>query len=414
MTQDKNTKLMLAAGSKNGAYDPESPDQWRWVLRHGEAQEQAMAWVKSKTTAYRHDAPFCVDEHGKALYIPHMAVELGWEEQTARNYLGQLAKQGRVKFGKGRIWYCADIPQAYQPRAKSRESTAETAEDEGRTEGDESNSIHGYLPPYAADFIETLSGTKKATALAKWKACLTWRREFFANLMASGRDIADRVEDTTLQEIGVPKKRLPKRREPTGGAIQIKLFEEPDFVQSCITEFVQLGDSTEYKPKNEFVDARASSKTAAAAALEAAPSSQPSSSAPPLYKEAPPNGRTVTPPPIVKPSVRRGDWSDKQYRTARLQEYLVGHFAQATPPDDVVLSPLADLVVNQSLLTQFEEASKDFIPKKGWKGFIPIARAVVDHHGDYNKAKTRTAGAGGEAEESPMDRMKRIRGKSNG
>jgi hypothetical protein len=54
------------------------------------------------------------------------------------------------------------------------------------------------------------------------------------------RSITERVEDTTYREIGVPKKRLPKRRRPECKWVQLKLVEEPSFVQSIsVDDFVQ-------------------------------------------------------------------------------------------------------------------------------------------------------------------------------
>ena len=214
MRRDKNKELMLASGSKKGDYDPEAPDQWKWLLRHGESPtEVAMAWIKSKTTAFRHDSPFCVDEHGKPLYIAHMAADLGWEEQTARNILTKLEAQGRARFNGSahaakakRIWYCADIPQAHQERGTL----------EGEEKENENNSVQSYLPTYLTDFIEKLPPEKQTEARAKWATCLNWRREFFADGMAVLRSIADRVEDTTLLEIGVPKKRVKRHHEKHG------------------------------------------------------------------------------------------------------------------------------------------------------------------------------------------------------
>ncbi|MGH9664253.1 MAG: hypothetical protein ACRD9L_07510, partial [Bryobacteraceae bacterium] len=63
---DRNTKLMLAMGSRNGSFDPEPPDQWLYQLKHARGEEQALAWIKSKTVAHRHHSPYCVDEHGTA------------------------------------------------------------------------------------------------------------------------------------------------------------------------------------------------------------------------------------------------------------------------------------------------------------------------------------------------------------
>jgi hypothetical protein len=331
---DKNKDLMLAAGSKKGDYDPESPDQWKWLLRHGEAPtEVMMAWIKSKTIAFRHDSPFCVDEHDNALYIQHAAADLGWEDQTVRNVIGTLEKQGRARLEKKRIWYCAYIPQAHEP-----------ASGEGRKESEQTNSVQSYKPSYLAEFIEKLSPEKQRIANAKWDACLTWRREFFADGMATLRIIADRVEDTTLLEIGIPKKRLPERKRPGKQAtesekpekqkwVQVKLFAEPNFVQSCVAEFVQTAnqsvqtaDPTSYQPKTDFVDARASSSTAAATATREAHAPPSASSPAPAFID---KSSSPPPPPLLAPSKpgKKAEEEDSKslYRIFKA-EYPAGHF----------------------------------------------------------------------------------------
>ena len=214
MKPDKNKELMLQCGSEKGAYDIEAPGQWKWVLQNGESVERAMAWVKSKTTAFHHESPFCVDEHGKPVYIDQMAAELGWKKQTAVNVLEQLQKQGRIRFEKGRIWYRADVPEV------------------GRREGEQNNCVHSCCPTYVVDFIKKLAPEKRTSALLKLEACSAWRRQFIADGMGSLRSIADRIEDTTLLSIGLPKKRLPERREPKTNGLRLELLEQPDFVQN--------------------------------------------------------------------------------------------------------------------------------------------------------------------------------------
>lgn len=257
MKTDKNKELMLACGSKTGRYDIEAPDQWRWILMNSpDLIERTMAWVKSKTTAYLHESPHCVDEHGKALYIPHLAADLECKEQTARNALGTLQSQGRIKFEKKRIWYCADIPQA---RAE-----IENSENTGRTKGEKKLPVQSYFFPYIVDFIKELPEKKRQVAETKLNRYIDWRREFLADGMASLRVIADKVEDTTLLEIGVPKKRLTKRRPEESKWVQLELLQEPDFVQSY--EF------SLHKPEKEFVDARAFRTAATSATTGDTPS----------------------------------------------------------------------------------------------------------------------------------------------
>jgi hypothetical protein len=242
---DKNKELMLAAGSKTGAYDIEAPDQWRWVMNHSaDPQERGMAWVKSKTTAYLHESPFCVDEHGKPLYIEHMAVDLGWKPRTARNVLTELQSQGRIKYGKNRIWYCADIPQATQLNPNKR-----------RKQGEEKYSIEGNYWTYVNDFIKELPEERRKPAEARLKACIKFRRHFLSDAMAAARSIVDQLEDTTLEEIGIPKKRLPKRRQVESRWLKLNLVAEPEFVHSQprqeFEQTVEESIQTRYKPEIE-------------------------------------------------------------------------------------------------------------------------------------------------------------------
>ena len=212
-----NKELMILAGSAKGEYDPEAPGQWRWVLRHGETTERAMAWVKSKTTAYRHESPFCIDEQGNPLDHTHLAADMGWKPRTARNVLAKLNGQGRIRLEEGkrsnRIWYRADVP-------------------EGRTKGDKKDSVQSHLAGYLADFIESLPEEQRAAATLKVTACSQWKRDLIADGMAALRSIADQVEDTTLQELGIPKKRLPKRRDPETKWVQLSLLAQPGFLST--------------------------------------------------------------------------------------------------------------------------------------------------------------------------------------
>lgn len=292
MKTDKNKELMMACGSPNGAYDVEAPDQWLVVLLHSkDPHEKAMAWVKSKTTAFNHESPFCVDEHGKPLYIEHMAVDLGWEKQTARNVLGELEFQGRVRMEGKRIWYCANIPLARIVPAKGGQlddeepTEKESGKKQGRRKSGKSNSVQSYGITYVVDFIKKLSEEKAKVATHKIEAFSAWKREFMADGEAALRVIADRVEDTTLLEIGVPKKRLEKRREPKVKWVQLSLLAEPNFVQSCITDFVQ-SDSTPYKPGSNSVQGDVSFMGSAPTATTTTPSAVVSSST--LIKEGKP------------------------------------------------------------------------------------------------------------------------------
>ena len=230
MKPDKNKELMLACGSKTGAYDCEAPDQWRWVMVHAESPlERAMAWVKSKTTAYKHESPFCVDDQKRPLRFRHLAADMGWADHTAENVLCELQAQGRLKLKAKRIWYCASVPQAYE----EPEEQLEPELPDGRIKGERISFVRRMFGSYVADFIASKPEEKQLqdlTALESWQ---NRKREIFADVMAAARMKTDPIEDTILvKQIGISKKRLPKRRPVEVRWVQLELLEKPDPVQS--------------------------------------------------------------------------------------------------------------------------------------------------------------------------------------
>lgn len=235
--KDRNSELMRLMGSKTGSYDPEPPDQWRYVLEHGEPEERFLAWVKSKTT-HMSRSPFCVSDQGKPLYLEHAAVDLGWKIQTARNVASRLEKQGRIRLEKGkRIWNRADVP------------TVSPATDDATN-----NLVQGYWSPYVVEAIKRL----KPADREKWESdeaeFFAWRNELLAEGMATMRSMVERVEDSMVRDLGVEKKRLPKRRAAETRHVQLSLLSVPGFVQSYDTnplaEFVQTPETSLHEAKN--------------------------------------------------------------------------------------------------------------------------------------------------------------------
>lgn len=226
---DRNSKLMIAMGSKTGKWDPHPPDQRAARMNHADSQvERAVAWTESFTTT--RNSPFAVNEHGRPLYVEDMARDLGWELQTARNILSEACRTGRLRTdetGNGgssrrhRIWYCAFVPGAY----------------DRRKEGEENNFVQSCQPSYLVDFIENLPEHRRAAFLARYEAFSSWSKSFFSEAVAAARGVIERYEDTILAAEGVEKKRLPKRREAGNGnghsQLKLELLAEPDFVQSC-------------------------------------------------------------------------------------------------------------------------------------------------------------------------------------
>lgn len=258
MKPDKNKQLMLAAGSKSGQYDIEAPDQWKWVLQNCKDQtEKGMAWVKSKTTAYLHESPFCVDDAGNELEAQHMAAECGWTIGNAKNVLTELNRQGRIRIEKGkRIWYCADIPDA-KPAEK------------GRTKGKTKSCVQMIWTTYQLDSIRNLSEDRQKQLNAKYTACLDWEKHLLADAIAAARNLTEQRKHTILQEYGVPKRRdEKKKRKPESLQLEIKLLSEPTFVHTPEPMSVQTSEKAAYEPKNRSVQSGPSFMSSAATTTE--------------------------------------------------------------------------------------------------------------------------------------------------
>ena len=265
--QDPNSALMRAMGG-NGSYDPEPPDQWRWALRHGWANERALAWIKSKTIAYGHGSPFATGDDGQPLSLESMAAELGWKPQTARNVLNQLCTEGRARYEKGRIWLSASVPDI----------------DSRRTEGEDFNSVQSCLPSYLIEIIQKLPEDKRAELEKRYSAFADWQRQLIAETMASARAIADQFEDSILLDFGVKRDRIAKRRPEEPSFIQLELRMQPNFVQSwdCANSKEAL-----YKPQNGSVQTRPPY-------IQTRPSSIPLHSSSSKEESAPVQGLTTT------------------------------------------------------------------------------------------------------------------------
>lgn len=250
MKPDKNKQLMLDAGSTTGAYDIEAPDQWNWVMRHAtDPLERAMAWVKSNTTAFRHESPFCVNDQKLPLSYRHLAADMEWADQTAKNILGELQKQGRVKLKAKRIWYCANVPRAYEKSAIETEQSEGEEPQKGRTIGERKYRVQSTFGAYVADSIGKLPEEKLLECLDEHEAWLPRKRRFFADLMAAGRIETDRHEDNMLLRWGIPKKRLPKRRPAEIKSVKLQMLLDLSSVQSTESPCTNSPD--------DFVDARA-------------------------------------------------------------------------------------------------------------------------------------------------------------
>lgn len=237
---DRNTQLMKEMGSKTGRYDPEPPAQWQWQLENGTPAERLLAWVKSKTTAFGHHSAFCVDEKGNALYLEHAAADLGWSLHTTQNIASQLNAQDRIRLNKNskRIYFRAEI----KPEKPMTE--------DGRNLGEIPILYNGNCPTYVIDFIQSLPPEKKEVFVREYDSFVKWQDGVLADAVAAARAVIAKVEDTMLERHGIDKKRLPERRKPKAGGVQLELLEYPDFVQSNGYGDSYTGKGRSVQPEN--------------------------------------------------------------------------------------------------------------------------------------------------------------------
>jgi hypothetical protein len=230
---DRNTQLMKAMGSKSGRYDPEPPDQWRWYLKHGTLDDRFMACMKAHTIALGHGSPYATDEHGNSIYIEHFAIELGWSLITTREVVYRLHEQGRIRLERKakKIWLCAEV---------APQKPAENG-DHGRTEGERFIAVQTETvrrlfanSPYLIDSIMQLPEDKRASLIEEYETVERRAKGAIADAVAAVRAVIDPIEDSIFQRYGIEKKRLPQRREPITGVVQLSLLKE-------LTEFVRDG-----------------------------------------------------------------------------------------------------------------------------------------------------------------------------
>ena len=237
----KPTEIMKACGSKTGAFEPESIDHWRWMLANGEGPERALAWIRLHSIA--NGSPFCVNQAGRALTIQEMADDLKLASKTAENVCYQLVKEGRIRTQRGRVFYRADVPNMEPQESVDRE---------------ENDFVQSHFPTYLHESIRNLSPEKRA----KLKSYCDWHDGFFAEVMSFARSIDEQVQDTTLADVGLEKKRLTKEPRPAAQFAQLSLVAAPDFVQSHLDLdaplFVQTPKNGLHKVENGSVRSGAS------------------------------------------------------------------------------------------------------------------------------------------------------------
>ena len=242
-----NSDLMRDQGSQTGQFDPEAPDQWLYDLVHGTGEVKMIAYLKSKTTAFGHRTPYATDEQGKAIKIPRIAIDLGWEERTVRNVLNALENKTRARVDdKGRIWLCADVPLAH---------VADSTEPDSAKNSDD-DFVQSHFSGYLADSVRALPVEKLTVLKAKYAAYDPFRPKLFADSVALTRYIDERIQDSMLSSVGIHKKRLKEPKPPHSDLISLELLKEPDFVQSQNGSLCTKSDSALYKPESGFVQSQ--------------------------------------------------------------------------------------------------------------------------------------------------------------
>ncbi len=270
-----SSALMRECGSKTGQWHPESPQQWRWQLANAEGPERALAWVKLHSIAL--GSPVCVNAKGDRLRAEHMAADLKWGVQTARNVCTALAKDGLIRLHRGTgIFYRADVPERR------------------RTKGEAKSPVHGIIPTYIVDLIRQLPRAQKTRV----RQAFAFEAGFMSDVMAAARLILRQVQHNTLLAAGVAEKLLPPVLGREQHTVALSLVETPAFLKdapSSVQVISPVPVVTPYAPKTRAYTGEQKGESAPPSILSS------SSSSLEQFPPNPPQAGGTVPAPVPRP-----------------------------------------------------------------------------------------------------------------
>ncbi len=219
-----------------------------------------VAWVKSKTVALGHHSPYCVDEHGQALNVQHLATELGWHRKNAEAALREACQKGLVRVDQQRrIWLCANVP-ASAPGAEMGEQNAKE------------RSMY-ILQPYIRAQVEKLPPERRQAFERWYPEFASCAKKLEADAIAAARGIVEQYQVTAFSAFGVKLRTGKKRRPEAPATVRLELAEipaplrpppaieetaKPEYVHTPVPDPVQTPIEGLYNAKSQSVQAPAS------------------------------------------------------------------------------------------------------------------------------------------------------------
>jgi hypothetical protein len=219
--RDRNSDQMKRMGSPTGAYDPFSPDWWRWALYFSRNPTDVLvAMVVSKTVAFGHHwSAFAVDQHNREMTLRELAEDLerirpdqSWHDQKYYERVMRAAEEegrlhrdpyrpGGIEIARRRVFLNAVIERVQQFLQR-----VENKEAEGGL------GIPSYSPdsPYIRlrpnHIVEQLLAMPDDIRFSTedWlKRKDEWYRGLHAEALSAVETFADQVERSKLQSLGV-------------------------------------------------------------------------------------------------------------------------------------------------------------------------------------------------------------------
>jgi hypothetical protein len=219
--KDRNSDQMKRMGSPTGAYDPFSPDWWRWALYFSDKPTDVLvAMVTSKTVAFGHHwSAFAVDENNHDLTLRELAAELerirpdqSWHDQkyyerVMRNAEdeGRLRRDayrpGGIEIARRKIYLCAIIQsvQAILQRVENKESDGGL----GIPRYSPDSPYIRLRPSHIAEQLLAMPDDIRFSTENWLKRKDEWYRGLHAEALSAVETFADQVERSKLQSLGV-------------------------------------------------------------------------------------------------------------------------------------------------------------------------------------------------------------------
>jgi hypothetical protein len=226
--RDRNSDQMKRMGSPTGAYDPFSPDWWRWTLYFSDDPHDVLvAMVVSKTVAFGHHwSEYAVDEHNREMTLKELALELkrtrpemSWHDQKYYERVmretedpekdGRLHRDphrpGGIDIQRRRVFLDAQVScvQRHLQVVENNQSEAKEKQNQGIGTKPLDSPFIRLRTARIADQLLAMPEDVRRSTNAWYKAFDAWDYRVHAEAKNAADTVVAHVERTKLQSLGV-------------------------------------------------------------------------------------------------------------------------------------------------------------------------------------------------------------------